>query len=176
MIQRFCTALAVLLGATSAGCAQSDEGSLSWQAVGALVEREFPGVESISTDSLAAWLERPSPPLLLDARQPEEYAVSHLPGAVRVDPDAPAEALADALGGMDRDRPVVVYCAVGYRSAGVAERLEEAGFADVQNLAGSIFQWANEGRVVVRDGEPVREVHPYDATWGRLLDGELHPE
>ncbi len=46
----------------------------------------------------------------------------------------------------------------------------------MQNLKGSIFQWANEGRPVVRDGEPVREVHPYDAVWGRLLDRDLRAD
>ena len=65
---------------------------------------------------------------------------------------------------------------MGYRSARIADRLETAGFRDVRNLTGSIFQWANEGRPVVRDGEPVREVHPYDAVWGRLLDRDLRAD
>jgi rhodanese-related sulfurtransferase len=177
MICRFLTSLAVLLGLGNAGCAQSGDGSLSWQAVAALIDRDHPGVSSISTDSLATWLADSSrvPPLLLDAREPEEYAVSHLPGARRVAPDASPDALAAALSG-ELDRSVVVYCSVGYRSARIADRLEAAGFRDVRNLTGSIFQWANEGRPVVRDGEPVREVHPYDAVWGRLLDRDLRAD
>ena len=177
MICRFLTSLAVLLGLGNAGCAQSGDGSLSWQAVGALIERDYPAVTSVSTDTLAAWLADSSrvSPLLLDAREPEEYAVSHLPGALRVDPDASPDALADTLPD-EHDRPVVVYCSVGYRSARIADRLETAGFRDVRNLTGSIFQWANEGRPVVRDGEPVREVHPYDAVWGRLLDRDLRAD
>ena len=35
-----------------------------------------------------------------------------------------------------------------------------------------IFEWANEGRPVVRDGREVEAVHPYDAVWGRLLAPE----
>lgn len=179
MIRPFLTSLTLLLGLGPTGCAQSDEGSFSWQAVGALIERDFPAVESIRTDSLAAWLADSTrvPPLLLDAREREEYAVSHLRGALHVDPDASAEALTAALSeDLDPARPVVVYCSVGYRSARVTDRLRAAGVRDVRNLEGSIFRWANEGRPVVRDGVPVRTVHPYDAVWGRLLDRDLHAE
>lgn len=176
MIRRLLTSFAVLLGLGQSGCAQSGDGSLSWRAVDALIERDFPAVTSISTESLAAWLATSTrvPPLLLDAREPEEYAVSHLPGARRIDPDVSAEALAAALPeDLDPHRPVVVYCSVGYRSARVADRLAAVGVRDVRNLEGSIFRWANEGRPVVRDGELVQTVHPYDGTWGRLLHRDL---
>ena len=96
--------------------------------------------------------------------------MSHLPGARRVDPGAEAASLASALAGVDRQRDVVVYCSVGVRSAGVARRLREAGFAHIENLEGSIFAWANEGRpIVTASGAPAATVHPYDAVWGRLL-------
>jgi rhodanese-related sulfurtransferase len=108
--------------------------------------------------------------VLLDARQPSEYRVSHLRGARRIDPDHPdIEGLS-----VPRDARVVVYCAVGWRSGDVASRLQEAGYRQVYNLEGGIFGWANRGRPVYRDGERVRRVHPYDETWGRLLDRELH--
>jgi hypothetical protein len=75
---------------------------------------------------------------------------------------------------LDRDAPVVVYCSVGYRSAKVTAALQERGFTQVANLKGSIFRWANEGRPVVRGSTGVREVHPYDHTWGTLLNDSLH--
>ena len=144
-------------------------GSAAWRAVGALVATHHPGVATVTTDALAAELEGDAAPLLLDARGPAEYAVSHLPGARRVDPDADAAALARALADVDSGRPVVVYCSVGVRSAGVAERLGRAGW-DVRNLEGSIFRWANEGRPLVTAGGVAADVvHPYDATWGRML-------
>ena len=183
MIRRLLSSVLLLAGFGGPGCAQSDEGSLSWKAVGALVEKDFPTVEALSTDSLAAWLDDPArpAPLLLDAREPDEYAVSHLPGAVWVDPDATADTLAARFAAVDPQRPVVVYCSVGYRSARLAAALETAGFSRVQNLDGSIFRWANEGRTVVRTREDgaetsVQQVHPYDATWGRLLDERFHPD
>lgn len=107
--------------------------------------------------------------LLLDARQPEEYAVSHLPGAVRIDPTSTSFSDLDSL---SRDRSIVVYCSVGYRSALVTKRLREKGY-NASNLRGSIFRWANEGRPVVRGDSTVREVHPYDSTWGDLLRPDL---
>ncbi len=129
---------------------------------------KFSDVDWITTAQLTAWLHAPDrpPPVLLDVRTPAEWDVSHLPGARRVDPDASAQI---AASGLSKSTPIVTYCSVGYRSAQMAERLRRAGYEHVQDLEGSIFQWANEGRPLVREGRPVTQVHPYNATWGRLL-------
>ncbi|MGF1465517.1 MAG: rhodanese-like domain-containing protein [Sandaracinaceae bacterium] len=135
-----------------------------------LIDLAYPGTAWIGPAELADRLATDGGPVLLDARQPEEYAVSHLRGAVRVDPDAPDVA---ALGLRPGD-PVVVYCAVGWRSASVAAALRRAGVSNVRNLRGGIFTWAERGEAVVRGGVEVREVHPFDAWWGLLLDRRLH--
>ncbi len=157
---------------------RSDVGarSLAWRAVDRDLAARYPDVPSIPPDVLAQRLASGAPPLVLDARTPAEVAVSHLPGAQRVDPDADVAALAAALDSVDRSREIVVYCSVGVRSAGVAERLRAAGFENVENLSGSIFRWANQGRPLVRDGQPVRTVHPYNAAWGRLLEPGLRAD
>ncbi len=142
---------------------------VSWAVVRQQVRTAFPEVRQLSTDTLAARLERGEVPMLLDVRTEAEYAVSHLPGARHLDPEAAAEALA----GVPKDAPLVTYCSVGYRSSEMARRLQAAGFTNVANLEGSLFQWANEGRRVVRDGGTVRQVHPYDEVWGRLLKKDL---
>ncbi|MGL5018949.1 MAG: rhodanese-like domain-containing protein, partial [Luteolibacter sp.] len=118
------------------------------------------------------WLADPArkPPQLLDAREPAEFAVSHLPGAIRVDPEAGAE---QVLAKIDKTRPVVVYCSVGYRSSALARRLIKGGHAETMNLAGSIFKWANEGRPLVREGKPALKVHPYDDNYGSMLRKEF---
>lgn len=140
-----------------------------WPEIKRTIADEFPHVRSITTAELAIWLETADAklPLILDARDAAEYAVSHLPGAVRINSDAPPGNLPPDL---PKDAPVVVYCSVGYRSAALAQRLQEAGYTNVRNLDGSIFQWANEGRPLVRGKQRVQEVHPYDENWGRLLD------
>ena len=130
---------------------------------------QFPDVAGISTAELAAWLAdgcRP-PPLVLDVRTAEEHAVGHLAGARWIAPMAdPATVLAD----VPRTQPIVVYCAVGYRSAVLARALGAAGYVRVLNLQGAIFAWASEGRPMVRGGQAVSLVHPYDAEWGLLLE------
>ena len=134
------------------------------------IRSELPEVAGIDVPSLAQRLEQGDAPLLLDVRAEDEYAVSHLPGARR------AETLSDALAlleGTPKDEEVVLYCSIGYRSGHLARALMQAGYTGVRNLEGSIFEWANTGHAVERDGRPVRQVHPYDETWGRLLDREL---
>ena len=153
---------------------------VAWPAVKQRIRDEFPGVEQVSTAELDAWLASgDAPPLLLDVREEAEYRVSHLRGAVRVDPlggdrveGEPAAELA-LPPGIGKDDPIVTYCSVGYRSSRVAERLRAQGYTRVKNLEGSIFEWANRGLPVVRDGEEVRQVHPYSRRWQRLLDAEL---
>ena len=167
-MRKFVASLFCVL-AVQTGCSQD----LTWQAVDHMIASNYPDVPTISTDSLAERLadDTAPTPLLLDARSPEEYAVSHLRGARRVDPNADAYPVLDTLAA---DRPIVVYCSVGYRSAGVTQTLRDQGFTSVANLKGSIFRWAKDGRPVYRDGQKVAAVHPYDASWGTLLADSLH--
>jgi rhodanese-related sulfurtransferase len=103
-------------------------------------------------------------PILLDVRRDDEFAVSHLPEAHRAANLEAALAL-----GLDRDRPIVAYCSVGYRSARLAAQLQGLGYGEVYNLAGSIFKWANEDRSLVSQGQTQTQVHPYSSLWGKLL-------
>ncbi|HYJ03642.1 MAG TPA: rhodanese-like domain-containing protein [Chthoniobacterales bacterium] len=146
--------------------------SIHWYLLKKSLERSFPRVEWISTQELASWLgDKSKPaPVLLDVRTPEEWNVSHLPGARHADPKAP---LGSVTAEISKERPIVTYCAVGYRSAEMATRLRAAGFTNVRNLEGSIFQWANEHRPLVQGDQPVTRVHPYNALWGRLLTEDV---
>ena len=143
---------------------------LGWQAVEAETRREFPAVPRIQTTELAAWLNDPRrpPPALIDTREAAEFDVSHLADARRVEPGSDPATLH-----LPKDHPVVTYCSVGYRSANFAQRLRQAGYTHVQNLEGSLFQWANEGRPLVANQGPrverVEWVHPCNKIWGLLL-------
>jgi rhodanese-related sulfurtransferase len=134
---------------------------------------ELPEVAVIGVDELAERMQAGERPLLVDVRSQAEFAVSHLAGARRAETQAEAEAL---LAGEPREREVILYCSVGVRSGHLAEALRRAGWTNVRNLEGSIFAWANAGHPVWRDGERVREVHPYDEHWGRLLERSLWSE
>ena len=144
---------------------------IDWFLLKKSLRQRFPKVEWISTTELAAWMSDHGrrTPLLLDVRTSEEWEVSHLAGARRVEPNAPVET---AIAGVAKDTPIVTYCAVGYRSGEMATRLRAAGFTNVHNLEGSIFAWANEHRLLVHGDDPVKTVHPYNAFWGRLLRDE----
>ena len=144
----------------------------TWPAVKRLIRERFPEVPQVSTTELSEWLATPggTRPLLLDARAPEEWAVSHLPGALLATTEDQALA---GLQGVEKERLIVVYCSVGHRSAALAQQLISRGFTNVHNLEGSIFAWANEGRPVYQGERAVRQVHPYNKVWGQLLNRDL---
>jgi rhodanese-related sulfurtransferase len=131
----------------------------------------FPEVAWVDAETLSGWMKRePSEqPVLLDVRTRAEFEVSHLGGAVRTDPERPELA---ALS-LQPDSTVVVYCSLGVRSAAIVDELEAAGVTKVYNLEGGIFEWANEGRPIFRNGEPSDRVHPYGKPWGLYLKREL---
>ena len=144
---------------------------LDWPQVRGEIKKRFPSVRHVSIGELAARLEREgAPPLLLDVRAPEEFAVSHLARARNA--GTLGEALS-ILGGAPKDGEIVVYCSVGQRSSALAEELASKGYTGVRNLEGSIFAWANAGRPVVRGETRVERVHPFDRKWGCLLDRRL---
>jgi len=138
-----------------------------WEDTLSMVRKDFPRVQHISTDELAAILEEQGDFTLLDTREPEEYEVSYIQGAFL------AEGVRDALKVLkdkSREDLVIVYCSVGYRSSNIAKKLARLGFTNVVNVEGSLFKWANENRPVFSGDKAVDKVHPYDEDWGRLLD------
>ena len=108
---------------------------------------------------------------LLDVREADEYAVSHLLGAARVASVQEAAALVVAAPG---HTTIIAYCSVGYRSAALVAELRERSTRPIYNLEGSLFRWANEDRPVYRGSEQVDVVHPFTESWGTLLDSHRH--
>ncbi len=140
---------------------------LTFDLIRRAVAARYPDLRGIGTAELAPRLDGAERPVLLDARTEAEYAVSHLRGARRIDPAHPA---LDPLSDVPKTAAIVVYCSVGYRSASVAGWLTEQGFRNVRNLEGGLFRWANEGRRMYQGERRVTQVHPYDRTWGLLLE------
>ena len=83
---------------------------------------------------------------LLDVRTPEEYRQARLDGAHLIPVDQVVRRLAE----IPRDRPVLVYCAVGSRSAQVFNYLARQGYPEVYNLEGGIYEWAAQGYPIRR--------------------------
>lgn len=80
--------------------------------------------------------------LLLDCRQPEEYATAKIEGALLI----PMSELPQRLSELEqhRERRVIVHCHHGGRSLRVANWLREQGFAQAQSMAGGIDEWSRE--------------------------------
>jgi len=111
--------------------------------------------------------------IAFDVRTPAEYDVSHLPGAIHVDPATTEADFLARYGDAVHGKTAVFYCSVGVRSSRLATRvasgLKARGAASVVGMAGGIFGWHAEARPLVDAQGPTDFVHPYDATWGRLL-------
>lgn len=104
--------------------------------------------------------------MFLDAREPKEFAVSHIKGALAVGYD---HFDLQMLASIQKTAPIIVYCSVGYRSEKITEQLLTAGFTNVSNLYGGIFEWVNQGFPVVDEQGPTEKIHAYNHTWGVWL-------
>lgn len=110
--------------------------------------------------------------VLLDAREKDEYELSHLPGAQRVGYD---DFSLKSVAGINKDKTIVVYCSIGVRSERIAEKLKSNGFNTVLNLYGGIFAWANENRILLDKNQlPTLSVHGYNNKWAQLLEAHVH--
>jgi rhodanese-related sulfurtransferase len=126
--------------------------------------------ESVTPIDVQTLRSRTDNVLLLDARERDEYSVSHLPNARHVGYDAFD---LERLKGTPKDAEIVVYCSVGYRSEKIGERLLDAGFSNVKNLYGGIFEWSNQGLPLENeDGTTAQRIHAYDQIWGIWVSGD----
>jgi len=108
--------------------------------------------------------------VLLDIRSDEEYAVSHIAGATKIDYD---DFEKKDVQNIPIDTEIIVYCSIGYRSEKIGEKLMEFGYTNVKNIYGGIFQWKNDGFVVVNNNSiETDSVHTYNKNWSKwLLNG-----
>ena len=133
---------------------------------------DYPDVSHIDPDALlrldAGTLH------LIDVREINEFAVSHIAGAGRVDPNVSAVEFVARYGETLAGSTIVFYCSVGRRASHLAQRLrpslDEAGVRHTYNLIGGVFRWHNEGRALVdSDGRPTRSVHGASIYWRGLV-------
>ncbi len=143
---------------------------VNWDAVDRRIDRDYPGISFVSTDSLLQRFAEPdSLPVIIDVREAEEFSVSRLQGALNIET---AEEVAAQIAATDT--PIIVYCSVGYRSAGVAAELEALGYTSVLNLRHSIFEWADRGYPMENGRGNTEKVHPFNTAWGSLVNSDLH--
>lgn len=116
----------------------------------ASAKRSFPGVPEITATELMTRLESGEELVLVDVRQPQEQAVSMLPGAITAE-DFQQNAT-DYEG-----KTVVPYCTIGGRSGMYSMRLRSNGW-NVLNFAGSVLAWSLAGGDFECEGKPTDRV------------------
>jgi molybdopterin/thiamine biosynthesis adenylyltransferase/rhodanese-related sulfurtransferase len=100
-------------------------------------------IEEIDASEGVRLLDSDDAPLFLDVREQDEWDQGVIPGAVHI----PRGYLEQRVEGLlpEHDRPIVVYCAGGTRSAFATKTLEELGYENVVNLAGGFTDWKRNG-------------------------------
>ncbi len=160
---RFFKTLLLLLLLFNNSCAQVQDEAFDVMLNGLLSN----SVEQIEVDELNEKIGQQNL-VLLDARESNEYEVSHIEGAINVGYDNFNKS---ELKNLPKDTEVIIYCSVGYRSEKIGEKLEKMGFQNVKNLRGGIFEWKNENNPVVNSqGDTTNQVHAFDKTWGVWLN------
>jgi len=105
--------------------------------------------ERLGAQFAAELLSSSQPPLAIDVRAPREREQKRIAGSVAV----PLNRLAEKLEALPKDRPLLVYCAGGYRSSIAASLLQGKGFESVGEIAGGIVGWEAAG-LPVETGQP----------------------
>lgn len=108
-----------------------------------LVEQAKQNISEVSIDDVKSELNQK---ILLDVREPAEFAAGHLPGAVNI----PRGVLEFKIGsdpalGNQQNESIVVYCQSGGRSALAAESLHKIGYEKAVSMAGGFKAWAESG-------------------------------
>ena len=106
---------------------------------------------------------------LLDARETNEFYVSHLQDAIHVGyDDFDITRVTEKI--KDKSTKIVVYCSIGVRSEDIAENLKKAGYTNIYNLFGGIFEWKNKENPIYDSTYNVtNNVHVYSKKWGKWL-------
>jgi adenylyltransferase/sulfurtransferase len=99
-----------------------------------------PPAGDISVTELKARMDSGDAPMIVDVREPAEFEICRIPGAVLI----PLGQLASRLGELDPAQEVVLQCKVGGRSANATAYLRRAGFARARNLTGGILAWIDQ--------------------------------
>lgn len=104
---------------------------------------------------------------ILDTRSAREFEVSHLPGARLINYET---FNLSQVKDIPKNAPIMVYCSVGVRSERIGEKLIAAGYGQVYNLYGGIFQWKNDKQPILNAKNKVTDsVHTYNKMWSVWL-------
>ncbi len=116
------------------------------------------GVREIDVDALES---RPPDAVVLDVREPEEYAHGHVPGAISL----PQADLASRLDEVPRDRAVITLCERGIRSFRAAQFLVQMGIDQVASVKGGTAAWRAAGKPLAFGDTRVEKSRVTESEW-----------
>jgi sodium/bile acid cotransporter 7 len=119
-------------------------------------KKDFPGVPDIQISDAMRLLQE-GKALFIDVREEKEQEVSMLPGAV-------TEKQFLKNPGKYRDRTLVGYCTISYRSGKLAEKLNAQGIT-LLNLKGGLLAWVHAGGKVYDQSGETKRIHVYGKKW-----------
>jgi adenylyltransferase/sulfurtransferase len=96
--------------------------------------------EEITPIELKKLMDNGHPPVLIDVREPFEYAIANIPGAKLV----PLGIVPEKLHEFDTADDIVLHCKSGKRSAEALKIFKKAGFRKLKNLTGGILAWSDQ--------------------------------
>lgn len=99
--------------------------------------------KTVSAEKVQTLLQQPDNVLLIDVRTPKEFKEGHIENAQNIDFLAPT--FQDNIKKLNIEKPIIVYCRSGRRSAKSTKILQEAGFTEIYDLQGGIIKWEQEG-------------------------------
>ncbi|MFF0414045.1 adenylyltransferase/sulfurtransferase MoeZ [Kitasatospora sp. NPDC004745] len=97
---------------------------------------------TITSHQLKQWQDEKEDIFLIDVREPGEYEIVNIPGAVLIPKNE--FLMGDALEKLPQDRKIVLHCKSGVRSAEVLAVVKAAGFANAVHLGGGVLGWVNQ--------------------------------
>lgn len=86
---------------------------------------------------------------LIDVRTPEEFSQGYIANAQNI--DYFSKTFDADIAKLDKNKPVIVYCKSGNRSAKCIKKMKEAGFVKIYELNGGISKWQHEGNVITKN-------------------------
>lgn len=101
----------------------------------------FKRVKEISSTQAADLLAAGNAPQILDVRTAAEFAEGHIPGAKNI--DVMSSSFEQKVGQLAKDKPYLVICKAGSRSAAACRTMSGMGF-DVTNIAGGMMSWRGQ--------------------------------
>jgi len=117
------------------------------------VESAQKHVKTIGMEEYRKIVENPGTALIVDVREPQEYAAGHVPGAINIPRGLIEFKIWDHVGSSENanvDRPIVLQCQSGKRATLAAQTLGELGFTQTSAVIMSLDEWQKTGNPFVK--------------------------